>query len=208
MKNKFLFFSLLSLILMGCERNNENNVVTNDDAEHWSWYSTIERSITSAFEFGPFDLDNFAEARQMSSGVLEGDSLYVSRVSENQFLLTTDKSTRSILNLTVDMLDKYQYSSEGRDYYSAILNAEGSYKISEDSLFTYELKDIRYDIIHGHPYYEYETQEWTDGMYKNSGEIILNLIVNNTSTTYHYDVDRGSHIYCRETGRLVLSYDD
>ena len=203
MQTKHILLALLALIMIGCDRNNG---LTGDEML-WSRYSNISYSIESAYEFGPFDLENFTEARLMNRGALAGDSLYVSRVSENQFLLTTDKSTRSVLYLTVDFLDLYYYADLKRDYYSAILNAEGSYKISEDSLFSYKLNNIGHEMIHGYPYYEFETEEWTGGMYTNGGEIVLTSIFNGKQTTFHYDLVRG-HIRCRETGRQVLSYDD
>ena len=203
MKTKLFIFFLLALIMVGCDRNNG---LTGDE-KLWSRYSNISYSIESAYEFGSFDLDNFTKARLINSGTLAGDSLYVSRVTENQFLLTTEKSTRSILHLIVDILDHYYYEDLKRDYYSVFLNGKGSYRISEDSLFTYELKDIGCDITHGYPYYEFETEEWTYYMYSNGGEIVLTSIVNGKQTIFHYDLNK-EHIYCRETGRLVLTYDD
>ena len=202
MKTKLLFFAVLALTLLGCRNNGPTG-----DEKLWSRYASITRSIENAYNYGSFDLDNFTIARLMNSGTLAGDSLYVSRVSENQFLLTTDKSTRSILNVTVDILNQGYFEDIKRDYYSVIVNGEGSYKLSEDSLFSYKLKNIGGEIIHGYPYYEFEQDEWTALAYSNGGEIILTLAVGDKKTTYHYKLNSG-HIRCRETGRLVLSYDD
>ena len=202
MKTKLLFFAVMALTLLGCRNNGPTG-----DEKLWSRYASITRSIENAYNYGSFDLDNFTVARLMNSGTLAGDSLYVSRVSENQFLLTTDKSTRSILNLTVDILNQGYFEDIKRDYYSVIVDGEGSYKLSEDSLFSYKLKNIGGEIIHGYPYYESEQDEWTALAYSNGGEIILTLNANGKQTTFHYDLTSG-HIRCRETGRLVLSYDD
>ena len=202
MKTKLLFFAVLALTLIGCKNNNPTS-----DEKLWNRYASITRSIENAYNYGSFDLDNFTVARLMNSGTLAGDSLYVSRVSENQFLLTTDKSTRSILNLAVDILNQGYFEDIKRDYYSVIVNGEGSYKLSKDSLFSYKLKNIGGEIIHGYPYYDFEHDEWTALVYSNGGEIILTLAVGDKKTTYHYKLNNG-HIRCRETGRLVLSYDD
>ena len=207
MNTKLFLFSvlvaLLAIILIGCDRDNGPI----GDEMLFRRYGDIHWSIENAYNDGPFDLDNFTEARLMNKGALIGDSLYISRLADNQFLLTTEKSTRSNLRLTVDILNKGHWEDVNRDYYSVLLNGKGSYKISEDSLFTYELKDIGGSIIHGYPYYEFETEEWTYYMYSNGGEIVLTSIVNGKQTIFHYDLNK-EHIYCRETGRLVLTYDD
>ena len=205
MKKTILLTLLFAAMFCGCKHPPFNTTAN----EYFNRYSDLMRGIESAVHKAYLtDSTNIEGTWPITFGQLAGDSLSISKTADKKYILTSNNE-KSSLKITTEVLNQYIHGegSWKKEIYPIVLKGNGTYKISADSTFTYEISDIGGEMIY---YYPYPSSMPDDGSfsftYWDGGTITLSLSTAKRTRTYHYKLVH-TRITCQETGEQVMSYD-
>lgn len=179
---------------------------------HEEVYNTADRRMFKAFDsiMGQLCRIIIEECNKSESLDIEGtylfrgDSLCISKLSDTEFKLKTEDGAESALDLTAELTGNIIWEYDNEEVNTFVVNGEGSCRISADSTLIYKISGLGIDLYHD---VDYNRQDYTYFIYGSRGEIELTLSSSKEKQTYHYS-NSGGRIRCRETGKLIRSYDD
>ena len=204
MKKRIFFVLLMAVTLVSCDLDQ----IADNVHRYFSQYTYLAIGVQNGVEQAYFDTTaHFNGVWLMTKGPLAGDSLYISHPTDKDFTLVS-RSAQSAISLTAELQGSEEWSNDHASVvdYTLLLNGSGTYRIAQDSLFTYELNGIggmwRYYRALSEGESDHMVFVYTDG-----GEITLSVQAGDKTQTYHYELEQG-RIRCRETNLVVLSYGD